>query len=179
MTATIIDCFGNWQVPPASDKQMRTADCIVAFSYGLDEGNQPGSTNEEEALIVSDLQRRWGLPLMLQWEVADCLPLKLRNHQIVRQHRIKGKDLDTREVAIQIAAELLRDPRYRPIVVAHPLHMWRCMKSLDQLGFQSMAADTKGVQCNPHSVQKWCRSPARFVPHEIAGRLLYLKNGWI
>lgn len=171
---------GNWNMPPAAEAQLKNADCIVGFSFGLRENNQPGSSNEALAKVIVSLTDKYDLPVMVQWEIADCLPFKLPSHRIVRKHRVKGEYLDSREVAIQFAAELLREPLAKPINAAHPLHMWRCLKNLEKLGFQNpVQADCNAVPCDPQSTQWWTRHPSLFIPHEIYGRWICIKKGWI
>lgn len=178
--AIVPQIFGNWHIPPATESQLKKADCIVGFSFGLRENSQPGLSNKALAKIVTKLHRQYpDKEVMVQWEIADCLPFDLRDDRIVRKHRIKGEYLDTYQVATQMQ-DLLWDPHTKPIVVAHPLHMWRCLKTLEALNFKNpVPADTSNVPYDPLSIQKWTRSNLRFAPREILGRCLYLAKGLI
>jgi len=178
--ALVPQCFKNWQVQPANKEQLKRADCIVGFSFGLREKNEPGLSNHFLAKVITHLHHSYPeAEIMVQWEIASCLPFKLPDYRIVSKHRKAGEYLDTEEVASQMI-DLLRDPHTRPIVVAHPLHMWRCIKVMEKKGFQKVfAADTTSVRCDPESIQSWTRSNFRFATRELPARLLYLKKDFI
>lgn len=193
MKTSILDCFGNWNIEAAREKDFRRADCIVGFSFGGRKNNQPGASNDKIADIIAGVREHFNapndlpknLPIMVQWEIADALKTRIPSilvpghNQIVRRHRQSGKYLDTYEVATQIATEMFHQSLKNPVVVAAPLHMWRCLKAMEKFGFNPMPAYTADVPYDELSIQARTRSPARYIPHEIAGRLISLKNGWI
>lgn len=175
-----VECFKNWNVEPASELKLSTADCIVGFSMGIRDSWDMGTSNEFLSEIIWDLSERYNLPIMIQWELGECdFNFDLPSNRIVRCHRVKGEYLDTFEVADQMQIELMYQPLTRPIVVAHPHHMWRCLKSMEKRGFQPMAADTKNVPYDRQSAQGWTKDPILFVPREIAGRLTFTYQGRI
>lgn len=166
------ESFGNWQVPPATESQLKKADCIVGFAFGMRSNNQPGMSNELLAEAIFNLHQQYRLPLMLQWELTETsFKLDLPEHRIVRKHRTPGKYLDTFEVADQMAKELLYEKLYRPIVVAHPHHMWRCLKTMEKRTFIPFAAETKNVPYDKQSTQFWTKRPEYFIPREILFRM--------
>lgn len=178
--ALVPQILGSWNMSPATEAQLKKADCIVGFSFGQRQNNQPGLSNKALAKIINQLHRKYpDKEVMVQWEIADCLNFDLRKGRVVRKHRYDGEYLDTREVGLQMQ-DLLWDPHNRPIVVAHPLHMWRCIKTLEKLNFiNPVPADCRSVPCDPQSVQSWTRSNLRFASRELPGRFFYLAKGWI
>jgi uncharacterized SAM-binding protein YcdF (DUF218 family) len=65
------------------------------------------------------------------------------------------------------------------VVVAHPDHVWRAVRTAENLGLQVVVADTSAVPCDPDSVQKWTRSRARLRSREILVRIYYLMRGYL
>ena len=76
---------------------------ILGLSFGQGRDNRPGLTNEKLAEVVKRLWQEYKLLLLLQWEIADCLPgiLDESRDLVVKEHRQKGEYLDTREVILQ------------------------------------------------------------------------------
>ena len=69
----LFQCFFCWRVRPNSEKEIRNAETVVGQSFGLRERSS-GRSNEAMADIARKMHSQYNLPLVLQWEVADCLP---------------------------------------------------------------------------------------------------------
>ena len=167
----------EWKVPASEESALKSADVILGQSFGL-RSDGPGLSNYALAFVVARLAKRYSLPAVLQWEIADCLP-NVHIAGVIRRHRSEGKYLDTYEVLAQ-SAELCRARGWkRAIVVAHPDHMWRCVQTAKKLGLMALVPPMPEVPYDPASSQSWTRSRARFLPREIIARLLFLLKGWI
>jgi len=173
----LIQCFFVWRVPPSGEDALCHAEVALVQSFGLRRG-APGLSNGALASIARNLHEHYGLPLVLQWEIADCLP-DLQKAGVIRRHRTPDAYLDTREVLVQ-SAEICRKHGWRKaIIVAHPDHVWRVMKTAEKLDFGIAITDMASIPYDSLSLQPWTRSRWRFVPREIIARLLYLVRGWI
>ena len=173
----LVQCFFAWRVPPSGEDALRHAEVALVQSFGLRRG-APGLSNGALANIARGLYKSYGLPLVLQWEIADCLP-DLQKAGVIRKHRTPGDYLDTYEVLVQ-SAEICREHGWRKaIIVAHPDHVWRVMKTAEKLGLETAIPDLVSVPYDSLSLQPWTRGKRKFVSREIIARLLYLVRGWI
>jgi hypothetical protein len=168
----LFQCFFCWRIKPDSDRELANADVIIGQSFGLRKRN-PGKSNEAMADIARKLHDQYNLPLVLQWEIANCLP-NLPKDFVVREHHIKGEYLDTYESLYQQRVFCQTKGWTKAIMIAHSDHYWRCMMVAERLGFYVIAVDTSSVPYDKLSTQSWTRSMARFLPREILARIVYL-----
>ena len=165
-------CFFCWKVEAGSEKEISEADVVVGQSFGLRK-DSPGISNEALAEIAKKLHGWYGLPLVLQWEISDCLP-DLPKAGTIREHRVGGKYLDTYEMLFQAKILCRQKGWKKAIILAHPDHYWRCAMTAKKIGFEVLAVNTSSVPYDELSVQSWTRSAIKFIPREIVARLLYL-----
>ncbi len=170
-------CFYKWRVNSSSEKKLKDSDVILAQSFGLRAGSY-GKSNKALAIVVQDLYERFHLPLILQWEIADCLP-GIPKQSVIREHRQIDKYLDTMEVISQSKDVCKQYNWEKAIVVAHPDHIWRVVQIAKKMGFVIRIANVSSVPYDSLSVQSWTRSKFRFLPREFLARILYLLHGWI
>lgn len=173
----IVRCLFAWKVKPGTEEELRSAHVIIAQSLGL-RGKKPGISNEALAKIVFNLHYRYGLPLVLQWEIADCLPHTVKAG-VVRQHQEKEEYLDTHEVLSQEWEICTKKGWTRAIVVAHQDHMWRVVRTAENIGFHAVPANVRNIPYDSLSSQSWTRSRARFILREIGARFFYFLKGWL
>lgn len=169
-------CFFCWKVKPGSQIEIRSADVLLVQSFGLRQ-DSPGPSNEALAKIAENLYRPYVFPLVLQWEVADCLSGTKAG--VIREHRRKGEYLDTYEVLCQSWIICQARGWKRAVVLAHPDHMWRVVKTAEKLGFKTVAADVSSTPYDKESIQWWTRNRALFIAREIPTRVYYLLRGWV
>ena len=175
----LLSCIFCWKVDASKDEEIRRSDVVIALSFGLGK-NGMGMSNLQLAFAAEDVCDRYNIPVIAQWEIADShLLTDTYKAGVVREHRVEGKYLDTREVLEQAAAICAKEGWKKAIIVAHPDHLWRCAEAAKKFGFEVAIADTSCVVYDEGSVQSWTRSRSKFVPREIAARLLYLCKGWI
>jgi len=175
---TLIDCFLVWKINPKRGKQQ--PDLVGVFSFGFRKDG-PGLSNIAMARLVERLSEKYNLPVISQWEVADGITRK-RNliEKIIREHRIKGEYLDTREVAIQMVAEMKKKGWKKIIIIAHSLHAWRCVKALEKLGIETIIPDElRMIPFDSKSKQRRTRNLFLWIIREIPTRLYFLLKGWI
>lgn len=168
----LFHCFFCWKVKISSAKEICEADVVIGQSFGLRK-DSPGISNEALAEIARKLHKRYNFPLVLQWEISDCLP-DLPKADIVREHRIKGKYLDTYEMIFQAKRLCAQKGWGKAIILAHPDHYWRCMMTAKNLDFEIITVDTSSVPYDKFSKQSWTRSAMHFIPREVIARLIYL-----
>jgi len=176
--STLVRCFFCWRVRTATKDELAHAEVVLGQSFGL-RSHDPGPSNAELARIAHALSRQHQTPLILQWEISDALVHPTTCAGVVREHRIRGRYLDTYEVLSQSAILCRSRGWKRAIVLAHPDHAWRVVRTAERLGFTAVAADTGTVPYDPKSIQPWTRRRASFIPRELVARLLYLVRGWI
>ncbi|MDH4330539.1 MAG: hypothetical protein OEV93_03230 [Candidatus Moranbacteria bacterium] len=158
-----------------SDDELAKADAVIGQAFGV-VGCQPGRSNEDLAEIARELHNDLGLSLILQWEIADCL-LYVSDIFVIKRHRIQGAYLDTYEMIDQVRAICDQKGWKKVVVIAHPHHQWRCVMVAKKLGLETLIVDTSRVHYEKNSSQPWTRSSWRFIPREIAARIIYLFSG--
>lgn len=170
----LFQCFFCWRIKPDSEKEIASADVIISQSFGSREPYYGfGISNEKLAILVWRIHLKYRIPLILQWEIADCIP-DLPKAYVVEKHRIEGEYLDTYECIYQQRVFCQTKGWQKAIMIAHPDHYWRCMMVAKKLGFKVIAIDTSSVPYDSLSSQPWTRSAIRFIPREIVARLIYL-----
>ncbi len=168
----LLQCLFCWRIKPDSEEKVKNADVIIGQSFGLRQDG-PGKSNEALAKIVRGLNEKYKIPLVLQWEIADCLP-DLPIFYVTKEHRIKGEYLDTYEVLFQAKTICKKRGWKKAIILAHSDHHWRCMMVAKKLEFELIAIDTSSVPYDELSTQSWTKSVIRFIPREIVARIVYL-----
>lgn len=152
----------------------------------------PGGTNHGLAWSVAALLRKYralGLPrppLYLQQEIADAMgtdDVDPATDYVIPSNPPDGAYVDTVAVARKAVARF--GPASRVLVVAHPDHAPRCIRTLIQLGatpvrtrylqplgggipWTRFGCDRRGYW--RQSTQHWTRSRRRFLAHERRGR---------
>jgi uncharacterized SAM-binding protein YcdF (DUF218 family) len=178
-------CLFKWDMEEDGVKKVNflppeaKVDAIVGVSYGLGENLTPGKTNKALASSMSRWRCLYGLPICVQWEIADALNQEIA--YVVRENLSKpGKYLDTYEVLRQ--AKIFCEARgwKRIIIVAQPIHAWRVVMVARKLGFEvPYVADTDGIPYDVLSVQWWTVNERVFKSYEKKARLFYLLTGKI
>lgn len=152
---------------------------VLGFSCGYRSKEAPGLSNEAMAEIIQQLE-----PDVISVQVQIGLALRklgiIPNHE-VSGHRKTGRYLDTEETAHQMLIFLselgLRDETIS--IVAHPIHLSRCVSVFRKLGVTSVIhAVYAAIPCDPKSVHFWTRSPLLIRAHEILGFPVYLVRGY-
>lgn len=159
----------------------KDAQAIMALSFGQGRNGAPGLSNEALAQVVAALDGKYNLPIVAQWEIADCIPDRLNDPEdlIVRKHRQEGQYLDTYEVLMQAKEHCDKYGLKKVIVVAHPDHMPRCAAVAIKLGFEVAIAATAGVPYDQESTQEWTRSAEVFIPREKLATEYYRQKGYL
>ena len=176
MKTHLSDCVFQWDVTPASRDQQSTADVIIALAFGYREFDS-GLSNRAMARVVERLFSEHGIPIIAQHEITDVLRHSPLSN--VKEHRTKGEYLDTFEVLFQAYEVCKKHDLGRSIIVAHPHHQWRAMKTATKLGLNCFAAEVASVPYDPKSEQWWTRNAELFTPYEFLARLTYLRQGKI
>lgn len=174
---TFFGCFFGWKAQPL--RNLDEAEVFIAQSFGLRE-NSPGTSNEKLADKIRKLHKIYPRPLILQWEIADCLSeLKDWIVLVIKEHRVPSKYLDSKEVKTQAAIKMKEKGWRIAILISHPCHNWRCKRILERLGVQVLIPLLKDIPYDRESTQWWTRSSLAWIIREIPARLLYFLKGWI
>lgn len=182
----LIECFFRWKVKHSTQEDLKNSTVILALSFGVGIDN-PGKSNKALAEIVRDLYDQHKLPIIVQKEIASCLPGPLCREgvrAIIREpRRVRKKYLDTREILEQCkslcSGNQYVDLDMRAILVAHPHHLWRVEQLAKQLGFVTRIADTSLVLYDSLSKQWFTRNQLFFLVREIPVRIFSLIKEWI
>ena len=180
---TFLDCLRKWEIEP--EGKMEEAEVIIAQSFGFrrdDSGLSPGLSNEGIARKVLDAALRCGLPMILQWEIADALLTKPKELSlyIIREHRDKGEYLDTEEVLFQTKEIMDERGWKRAMVFAHPWHIWRVKKQAEKAGIEVIIPPwLNSIPFDPKSDQWWTRNKFVWRLREAPARVFLLLKGKI
>ena len=167
--------FLFWRIRPNTEQELQTANVIIGMAHGLREnGHSP--SNEAIATIALELARRYKLPLVLQYQVADCVPDTSLNITSVG----KGAGyLNTHDVLVRTRAICESKGLHRAIIVTHRIPYWRVLRCAEKHGFEILAVDVSSVPHDSQSKQLRTRSSWLLMPYDIAARLWFLVHGWI
>lgn len=140
--------------------------------------NGPGLSNEAMAKVIQQLAPDI---ISVQVEIGQALRTLgvIPNHE-VKTHQKHGRYLDTEEVARQMLIFLHEKMCNGDIsVVAHPIHLPRCVSILRKLGVRTLVnAAYTTIPCDPQSYHFWTRSPILIRAHEILGFPIFLARGY-
>lgn len=161
-------------------RHLDEVEAVVGVPFGTHSEFMPcGVSNRQianEMIVVRNLSCRSDLRLIAQWEIADHL-LELGDQVLYTEAPRYDPHVSTRAFFCQLRGAF---PDMRKIaVVAHPTHALRCKMVAEQLGFEVGVLWTAGIDYDPASTQRWCRSPWLFVPWEFASWVLFLIRGWM
>ncbi len=183
---TFVECLYPFplgrDIKPKGD--LAEADVIFAQSFGFRRKNSkiiPGLSNEIMGKeLVWKQYLKSDLPMILQFEVANTLPEKLKDLWVIRGHREEGKYLDSKEVAEQ-TVEIMEKYGWNTIILyAHTWHMWRKIKIFKKMGIEVIIpSDLKLIPFDKKSEQWWTRNLFFWTIREIPTRLIYKTRGWI
>lgn len=150
---------------------------VIGFSFGH-RGSEPGISNEAMAKVIQKLAPDI---VSVQWEIGKALrKLNVAPHHEVLTHQKPGHYLDTEEVARQML-DFLRGSSLQNetiSVVAHPVHLPRCVRILRKLGVTMVAPVHASIPYDPQSQQIWTRSPLLIHIREILAFPIYLFRGY-
>lgn len=194
----LFQSFYKWSVESSSSSELKEADVIIVLSFGGRPAG-PGKINVSLAKIAGDLSKRYNLPMIAQWEVADSsLELQDRLLHVVREAKgpkpgvfIKlieklttkktnnkaSRYLDSYEVLTQAAEASRMRGLKKAIIVAHSDHAWRAGKVAEKLGFQVLFPYSKVTDFDKKSIQKYTRKRRLWRTRELLARLYYLFTG--
>ncbi len=174
---TFLECFFVWNVKPRGG--IGEADVVGIFAFGFRKNAKPGLSNLAMAGFAEAIYRNFNLPTISQWEVDKAIT-QYSCHTVIRRHREENKYLDTLEVARQIVEEMKTQNWKKVLVIAHHLHVWRCVRILKKLGVEIIIPTRLDlIPFDPQSEQWWTRGPKRWIFKEIFIRLGSFAKGWI
>jgi hypothetical protein len=160
----------------------KDAQVIIALSFGQGRNKTPGKSNEALARVIANLDDKYNLPIVAQWEIADCISGRLSEpgDLVVREHREKGNYLDTYEVLVQAKIHCDKFGFAKAAIVAHPDHAPRCAAVAAKIGFDVLIADTTDIPYDPESIQDWTRSKQIFTEqYEPKAMEYYRQKGYL
>lgn len=176
-------CLFIWQIPPAEETELKTAEAIVTQAFSSLKNGKPGSGNIILAGIARNLHRKYSLPILAQEEVAqaliDCSLTPLTPYATITKE-CTGGGWNTLNIA-KAQEEICRSRGWRKvIVVAHPVHMGRAVWTYAKLGLKPLAAAMPDIgYIHPKLIHRSHRSKWLFRLRELCGRILFLLWGKI
>jgi hypothetical protein len=170
-------CFFMWKVPSHQRQLLSTADVIIGQAFGM-RHDSPGISNQALGEQADTVQKETGKPLILQGEIADCLPDRGQGI-VIRKHSLPGKYLDTYEFLWQAHLFCQLQRQNQVILIAHQDHRWRVMMVAKKLGFTIIIPDSPPIPYDHQSTQWWTRRRSLFLIREIPARILYVLTGKI
>lgn len=172
----LFQCFFCWQVnlPERSDE----AEAICACTFGRGDD----SCNKAMACHVQHRASHDCLPYCVQGEIGHCIGQPtLFNYVSAESQDVHSRGyVGTHDTVREHVEKFLRPKGITKIhVEAHPHHAWRVVMCYRRLGIEVVSVCTEMKPYPRRSTQTWCRSAARFIPYEIAVRLVSLAKGYI
>jgi len=152
----------------------KEGEVIISLSFGQGRQGAPGLSNEALARVVAELDEKYDLPIVAQWEIANCVSGRMKDpwDLAIGQHRREGQYLDTFEVLAQAKIHCDKFGFNKAIIVAHPDHASRVLLMAEKIGFAALAADAKDVPYDPDSIQEWTKSRNNFLGwNDFAARI--------
>jgi uncharacterized SAM-binding protein YcdF (DUF218 family) len=164
-----------WKIPRVSNHLLAKVDVVVGLSFGYRHGH-PGKSNIVLAEAAESLYKKFGRkPLILQAEISAACHAP---HISIQEHA-SGKIKNTFEVLSEAKAVCDARGWRKVIILAHELHLWRCMKVAERLALDPVPACVENVPFDSSSVQWWARSAPAFVCYELIARAEFLRRGYI
>lgn len=145
----------------------------------------PGKSNISLALECMEIMDKYGIPGIVQWEIAVAFPEEwyYRNaDRIVCLWPPKGKGnyFSTWDVKI-LTYKIMNQRQWAiPIEVAHKRQITRAYLIVRKImGKKVVVLPQKTTVFDPQSVQLWVRAWYLWLPREILTRLHHLYKGWV
>lgn len=173
-----------WNIPAASDEEMRTADVIVTQAAGRRIDGTPTPANFVIAKLARELQKKYRLPLLVQEEVKMIDP-GLQTECVASDANFIGLSTpswNTFEVA-KVQVEHCKLKGYMKVIVipAVPDHMGRAIWSYQNLGLKTLPAPMPkdADYFEPDNIQWFDRTWLCFRIRETLTRLLFWYWGYV
>jgi len=162
-----LKCLFCWGYKPTG--KIEKGDCIVTLSFGRHKRNSGSSNIAISQLIDQSNSGKNTVPVIAQFEVAEQVM-----HGVV-MHRVgQWRDgyLPSWKVVDKIIAKMRELGVSRPILYAHPDHVWRIKRHFLRHQIELIIPDNLSeVPYDRYSVQWWTRGPIRWRLREILVRL--------
>jgi len=185
----ILQCLFVWRVKSSRQEELQRADSIIAFSFGDFEPSVryiDNMSNSELAKIVVEYASSFSIKTaFVQGEIDSALRDKLHYSELgviftADSPKKDGGYPSTREVAKWLVEHNMKPYGCRkPIIIAHPNHMWRAKMVCERFVDEVLIADTSSVPYDKWSVQWRTRNKINFVFSEILTRIYFLLRRWI
>lgn len=172
----------KWEIPPATEQELKTADAIVTQAYSRLKDNSPGPGNMMLARVTRKLWERYRLPILPQEEISMADPaLQIHTRIGTSPDGLSTMQWNTYAVAKWQARICRANDWKRVIVIAVPFHMGRACAVCRKVGLLPLPAATPEDRTifHPESMAKTLRTPFLALPRELACRLLFLYKGWM
>jgi len=177
----------TWNIPPASEEELKTADAIVTQAYSPLKNNAPGPGNDILAKVTRALYERYRLPVLPQEDVANADPSLPIQEKICAKNGETPDGLstltwNTHTVAARQAETCKAHGWKKVIVVAFPPHMGRAVAVYRKVGLVPLPA-----KMPPGTARYTCsqikdptlRFPIGAIAREFLARLLFFWKGWM
>lgn len=163
---TLLECFFCYGQNPVG--RVADGDCKLGFSFGVHEHTLGSSNGVIADLMVNCLN---SLPIIAQFEIAGQIHPCDRN-KIFFIGQKRDDYLPSWVVMDKMIKQMNELNLSRPIVFAHPAHIWRIKKHFAKKGIKVIIPDNlHKIPYDNHSVQWWTCGPIRWWPREIPARL--------
>lgn len=173
----------KWNIAPATEQELKTADAIVTQAYSRLKDNSPGPGNLVLARVTRKLWERYHLPILAQEEVAMADPtLPIHTRIGGSPDGLSRMQWNTYVVAKLQAKICQANGWERVIVVAISWHMGRACAVYRKIGLMPLPTEKPAEEkrCfHPESMAKTLRTPLIAKTRELACRLLFLYKGWM
>lgn len=178
-------CITVWEVKPATEEELIDADVIIALS---DSKMRDGSLGEGNKIIgqkISELRYKYFLPIIAQEEAAlaaaDVSLYPVNPEYIIRGMKDGKSHLAwNTAVIMDYARDICRkEGLIKPIIVAIPDHMPRCVWHAEKRGLIALASSMpKGRYYHKNLALPSCRGGSfRFRFRDFFVRIMFLFFG--
>ena len=164
--------------------KIEKGEVIIAPSFGSRKDSQHDLSNLGIAKHIMGIYRTIKLPMIFQKEVASAFRSLTGGKdaeivKVIKEHRVKGKYLDTYEVLAQALEIIKKNGWTKVILVAHPDHICRAEKVLKKMRLKVLIpSGLEDIPFDPHSRQWWTRGPLVWWLWEVLVGILYKIKGY-
>lgn len=157
------------------------ADCVLGFSFGfVKRGDKvlPGKSNQQIADFATG--HFSSLPMIMQSEIADALSKEVRHVYRVEKHKVEGKYLHSREIAVQALNIMKQNGWKKAVILAHSYHLPRVDACCQKTRIDTIAPEgLEIIDFDEFSEQKWTRSAKEWSARESKTINIFAARNWI
>lgn len=177
MSHVLWEALFTWRLAPTS---LASAQAIVSHAAGENDPSDPGLVNRHLAAQVRNLYRQLQVPVIVQGELAPCLPDVPLAAVSARQAEAAPHYLTTFDITCWMRRECVQRSISRVVLVSYYPHYWRGVRAARRLGLTVLIPPGITELYDPHNSQWWARRKWTNRAYELfVARPFSVLQGWV